>query len=160
MTRLTLPALFTRISAIPQSAVQVILMTVHDEVEFFNEALDLGAKAYILKECAVEEVVNAVRAVCANQSYTSQRMLQYLFRRGSRVEPGGLAALTPTERQVLKLIADYKTSREIAEVLNISPLTVKTHRRNISSKLDITGSNVLMNETVKFFRTQNSRSCV
>lgn len=127
-----------------QSAVQVILMTVHDEVEFFNEALDLGAKAYILKECAVEEVVNAVRAVCANQSYTSQRMHQFLFRRANRAESGGLAALTPTERQVLKLIADYKTSREIGEALYISPLTVKTHRRNISSKLDITGSNALM----------------
>lgn len=133
-----------RILSKKQSAVQVILMTVHDEVEFFNEALDLGAKAYLLKECAVEEVVKAVRAIRADQSFASPQLHQYLFRRANRAESGGLAALTPTEREVLKLIADYKTSREIGEALFISPLTVKTHRRNISLKLDITGSNTLM----------------
>lgn len=133
-----------RILSKKQSAVQVILMTVHDEVEFFNEALDLGAKAYLLKECAVEEVVKAVRAIRADQNFASPQLHQYLFRRANRAESGGLAALTPTEREVLKLIADYKTSREIGEALFISPLTVKTHRRNISLKLDITGSNTLM----------------
>lgn len=127
-----------------QSTVRAILLTVHDEVEFFNEALNLGARAYILKECAVEEVVNAIRAVAAGESFASQRLQQYLFRRASRPESNGLTNLTPTEREVLKLIADYKTSREIGAELFISPLTVKTHRRNISLKLNIEGNNALM----------------
>ena len=127
-----------------QSTIKVILLTVHDEVEFFNEALNLGAKAYILKECAVEDVVSAVRAACAGQNFASQRLHQYLFHRATRPEPDGLSSLTPTEREVLKLVAEYKTSREIGDALFISPLTVKTHRRNISLKLDITGSNALM----------------
>lgn len=126
------------------ATIKVILLTVHDEVEFFNEALNLGATAYILKECAIEEIVSAVRAVYIGQNFASQRLHQYLFRRANQSESGGLSALTPTEREVLKLIADYKTSREIGDALYISPLTVKTHRRNISLKLDITGSNALM----------------
>ncbi len=124
--------------------IKVILLTVHDEIEFFNEALSLGARAYILKECAIEEVINAIRAVSAGQNYVSQRLNQHFFHRSNRSESNGLANLTPTERQILKLIADYKTSKEIGDALFISPLTVKTHRRNINAKLQIEGSNALM----------------
>jgi DNA-binding NarL/FixJ family response regulator len=124
--------------------IKVILLTVHDEIEFFNEALNLGAQAYILKDCAIEEVISAIRSVTAGQNYVSQRLNQYFFHRSNRSESNGLANLTPTERQILKLIADYKTSKEIGEALFISPLTVKTHRRNINAKLEIEGSNALM----------------
>ena len=127
-----------------KSTVKTILLTVHDEVEVFNEALNLGVMAYILKECAVEDIVKAIRAACAGQNFASQSLHQHLFHRANRAESNGLSSLTPTEREVLKLIADYKTSREIGNALYISPLTVKTHRRNISLKLDITGSNALM----------------
>lgn len=127
-----------------KSVVKTILLTVHDEVEFFNEALNLGVAAYILKECAVEDIVKAIRIVCVGQNFASQSLHQHLFHRANRVESNGLSSLTPTEREILKLIADYKTSREIGNALYISPLTVKTHRRNISLKLDITGSNALM----------------
>lgn len=128
-----------------RSEVKVILLTVHDEVEFFNEALSLGAQAYILKECAVEEVIIAIRQVAAGQNYISQRLNQHFFRQASRGESkGGPANLTPTERQILKLIAEYKTNKEIGDTLFISPLTVKTHRRNINLKLEIEGSNALM----------------
>ena len=121
-----------------------ILLTVHDEPEFFSEALRLGARGYILKECAVEDIVDAVRAVLAGEHFASRRLNQYLFRASAPIETNGVANLTQTERQVLKLIADYKTSGEIGEQLFISPLTVKTHRRNISLKLRIEGSNALM----------------
>lgn len=128
-----------------KTEVKVILLTVHDEVEFFDEALRLGAQSYILKECAIEEVINAVRAVIAGQNYVSRRLNQHFFRRAARGESkSGLANLTPTERQILKLIAEYKTNKEIGDALYISPLTVKTHRRNINLKLEIEGSNALM----------------
>lgn len=127
-----------------QNNVNVILLTVHDEVEFFNEALSLGAQAYILKECATEEVITAIRTVAAGQNYVSRRLNQHFFRRAVRGESNGLANLTATERKILKLIAEYKTSKEIGDALFISPLTVKTHRRNINLKLAIEGNNALM----------------
>ena len=121
-----------------------ILLTVHDEAEFFHEAIRLGACAYILKECAIEEIVLAIRAVVAGDHFSSPRLDQYLSPRSNQTEASRLASLTPTERAVLKLLADYKTGREIADALFISPLTVKTHRRNISRKLEIEGTNALM----------------
>ncbi len=127
-----------------KTATKVILMTVHDEAEFFHEALRLGAQAYVLKECAIEDIIDAIRAVAAGQNYVSQRLNQHLFRRPNPVESNNLTNLTATERQVLKLIAEYKSSKEIADALFISPLTVKTHRRNINLKLNIEGTNALM----------------
>lgn len=126
------------------AAPKAILLTVHDEPEFLNEALRLGAAAYILKESAIEEIVRAIRLVHAGENFVSTRLNQYLFRRSNPLAANSLANLTATERAVLKLLANYKTSREIADALFISPLTVKTHRRNISHKLGIEGSNALM----------------
>lgn len=126
------------------SAVKAILLTVHDEPEFFSEALRLGVQSYILKECAVEEIVTAIRRVVAGEKYVSRQLNQYLFRSAIQITVNGLPNLTPTEREILKQIADYKTNREIGGELFISPLTVKTHRRNISLKLGIEGNNSLM----------------
>lgn len=127
-----------------RAAAKTILLTVHDEPEFFNEALRLGAAAYVLKDCAIDEIVNAVRAVAAGRHYACRRLTQHFFRRANQIEVGSLRNLTQTERQILKLIADYKTSKEIGDALFISPLTVKTHRRNISQKLGVEGGNALM----------------
>ena len=121
-----------------------ILLTVHDEAEFFHEARRLGARAYILKECAIEEIVTAIRAVAGGGEFASAHLNQHLLPRSTKNETSRLTSLTPTERAVLKLLADYKTTRDIADALFISPLTVKTHRRNISRKLEIEGANALM----------------
>lgn len=124
---------------------KVILMTVHSEEDFFNEALRLGAVGYILKDSAVEDTVKAIRAACAGQNFVSPALTAYLFRRNqivSSVSP--LETLTPTEKQILKLVAEYQTNNQIAETLFISPLTVKTHRRNISQKLNLEGNHALM----------------
>lgn len=127
-----------------QIQTRAILLTVHNEEEFFTEALRLGAQAYILKDCAIEDVVTAVRAVLAGRNYVSQELNSYLFRQHRAAPRPALSQLTPTERQILKLIAEYKTNKEIGDTLFISPLTVKTHRRNISQKLDIEGNHALM----------------
>lgn len=121
-----------------------ILLTVHDEAEFFHEARRLGARAYILKECAIEEIVPAIRRVVAGEEFASTRLDQHLSRRSNETAASRLTRLTPTERAILKLLADYKTTKEIADALFISPLTVKTHRRNVSGKLEIEGTNALM----------------
>lgn len=127
-----------------ETSTRAILLTVHNEEEFFKEAFQLGAQAYVLKDSAIEDVVTAVRAVINGRNYVSQELSRYFFREQARDSRPNLPDLTPTEKQILKLIADYKTNKEIGDTLFISPLTVKTHRRNISLKLDIEGNNALM----------------
>ena len=93
------------------------------------------------------EISACVEAVFAGKHYTSPALTSFLVNRGRRSatsQKPSLKDLTPTERRVLKLIADYKTSREIAEELFISYHTVETHRRNICDKLDLHGSHALM----------------
>jgi DNA-binding NarL/FixJ family response regulator len=129
--------------------VEIIFLTVHSELEFFKKALELEAKGYVLKDCAVTDIVSAIRAVASGQHYTSPTLTSYLV--GTRQKPAernpsgtGIGALTPTERRVLALIADYKTSKQIAEALFVSPKTVQAHRANICLKLDVHGSHALM----------------
>ena len=124
--------------------VNAILLTVHDEPEFLHEARRLGARGYILKECAVEEIVTAIRRVAAGETYVSPQLQAHFSPRPNQLQTNGFADLTHAERQILKLIAEYKTNKEIGDALFISPLTVKTHRRNINFKLKIEGNNALM----------------
>jgi DNA-binding NarL/FixJ family response regulator len=136
--------------------VAVIFLTVYREESFFNQALSLGTKGYVLKDSAVTDIVASIRAVAAGEHYTSPAMTSYLMtkRRGVRASaeetgpvisrPDVLEQLTPTERRILILIADYRTSREIGEALHVSYRTVQTHRTNICTKLDLRGNHALM----------------
>ena len=127
--------------------VAVIMLTVHREEAFFTRALQLGAQGYMLKDSALADIVSGIRAVAAGQNYVSPLLTSYLFqqRKGAlKTEPQALEQLTQTERAVLKLIAEYKTNHQIADELCVSPLTVKTHRRNISIKLGLEGKHTLM----------------
>ncbi|HQR31381.1 MAG TPA: response regulator transcription factor [Blastocatellia bacterium] len=128
-------------------SVGIIFLTVHCEEEFFDEALELGAKGYVLKDSSVTDIVACIRAVAAGQNYVSPALTTHLFRQRRRKtapQSSALDALTPTERQVLKLLADYKTSKDIAATLFISPHTVQTHRKNICAKLQLEGNHALM----------------
>jgi DNA-binding NarL/FixJ family response regulator len=129
--------------------IAIVFLTIHREEDLFHEALDVGAKGYVLKDCATTDIVAAIKAVAAGQHYTSPAMTTYLVGRHVRAaalrqQKPTLEALTPTERRVLHMIADYKTSKEIADELCISYRTVETHRSNICTKLEIHGSNALM----------------
>jgi len=129
--------------------VEIVFLTIHREEELFRAALDLGAKGYVLKDSAVTDIVAAIKAVAAGQPYISPQLSAYLLKRSQgaaalNARKPGLEELTPTERRILKLIAEDKTSKEIAEVLFISHRTVETHRTNISRKLDLHGSLALV----------------
>jgi DNA-binding NarL/FixJ family response regulator len=131
------------------SPVKVIFLTIHCEEEFFHQAVALGAAGYVLKDSAVTDIVNGIRAVASGHRYTSPAMTSYLMARRGRAaaltrQKPSLDDLTPTERRILLLIADYKTSTEIAKDLFISPRTVETHRTNICNKLDLHGKHALM----------------
>jgi DNA-binding NarL/FixJ family response regulator len=125
----------------------VIILTVHCEKEFFNRALEAGARGYLVKDCAINEIVTGARAVAAGGNYVSPALTSYLFdRKLAPPEAVGsvLAELTGAEKQVLRSIAEYKTNQQIADELFISPLTVKTHRQNISIKVGLKGKHALM----------------
>lgn len=128
---------------------RVVFLTMHRDEATFNAALDLGASGYLLKESAVEEIVSCLKAVAVGEKFVSPQLSTFLLNRGSRVrslqeQKPSLADLTPAELRVLKLIAEQKTTREIAELLFISPRTVERHRENICTKLELRGSNALL----------------
>lgn len=127
----------------------VIFLTIHREEDLFNEALDVGARGYVLKDSATTDIVAGIRAVARGEHYTSPALTSSLINRrqraaGLRQQNPTLNDLTTAERRILQLIADYKTSREIADELCISYRTVETHRTNICQKLGLHGSHALM----------------
>jgi DNA-binding NarL/FixJ family response regulator len=130
-------------------AARVVLLTMHEDEDMLNEALNLGIPAYVLKENAVEDLITAVRTVAAGGDFISPKLSSLLLKRRRlsealvREKPG-LAALTPTERRILKLIADDRTSKEIAEILGSSIRTIDTHRQNMSAKLNLSGTHSLL----------------
>lgn len=128
---------------------EVVFLTMHSEQELFEAALELGIKGYVLKESAITDIVAAIQAVAAGQAYLSPALSgQVLTRRSSEADPAriypGLAALTPTERRVLGLIASDQSTKEIAAQLAVSPRTVEAHRQNIAAKLHVHGSLALV----------------
>lgn len=129
--------------------IKIILLTMYKEEDLFNEALDLGVMAYILKENAISEVINAIRSVNKNEHYISPAISTYLVKRISNIiklknDKPGIDTLTDKEKEILNLIALGKTSKEIAEELYISYKTVENHRANICNKLQIRGANILL----------------
>ena len=126
----------------------IVLLTMHRNERFFNAALDLGVRGYVLKDSAVGEIVAAIRAVNAGQRFVTPLLTDFLLNRHQTqlqtTANSGLTTLTEAERRVLKLVAQYKTSHEIADELFISTRTVDRHRANIASKLDLKGAHALL----------------
>ncbi|HMS42894.1 MAG TPA: response regulator transcription factor, partial [Pyrinomonadaceae bacterium] len=113
--------------------IEVVFLTMHSESEIFEEAMDLGVKGYVLKDSAVTDIVASIKSVASGRHFLSPALSALLLNRRSRIveleetQPG-LNSLTPTERRILKHIAEDKTSKQIAAELFISPRTVETHR--------------------------------
>ena len=129
--------------------VHVVFLTIHSEEDLFHAAMDLGARGYILKESAVTEIVRGLRAVADGQHYVTASLTAYLLNRRRRAEAlhrshPALNDLTPTERSVLRAVADYRSSRDIAAELFLHHRTVENHRTNICRKLGLQGSHALL----------------
>jgi len=135
-------------------ATRVIFLTLHKDAWFLNAALDAGVHGYVPKEGAVAEIAGAIRSVHAGQQYVSPLLSNLLISRSRRADAlakdlPALDALTPTELKVLKLVAEIKTTKEIADALCMSPRTVEHHRTSIVAKLDLHGSHALTRFAVK-----------
>lgn len=132
--------------------VAIIFLTIHSEEELFHAAMELGALGYVLKDTAVEEIVAGIRAVVAGRRYTSLPLTTHVAQpRSPTGDPvlQAIESLTPTETRILKLLADYQTSKEIADELGVSVRTIETHRAHICQKLELKGSHALMKFAVK-----------
>lgn len=128
---------------------EIIFLTMHKEEDLFDAAIELGVKGYVLKDCALSEIIEAIQRVAAGHRYISPALADYLLTRRATAqalagEKPGLARLTPAERRVLKLVAEDRTSKEIAEVLGLSPRTIENHRSSICAKLDVHGIHSLV----------------
>jgi DNA-binding NarL/FixJ family response regulator len=129
--------------------VAVIFLTMYKDERFFNAALDQGAKGYVLKDSAATDIIASIETVAAGQNFISPQLSTYLLNRRTRAtslveQKPGLSNLTPTERQVLRLIAANKTSKQIADELFIAVRTVEKHRANVCEKLELHGSHALL----------------
>ncbi len=128
---------------------EFIILTMFNEEEYFDEAMDYGVKGYLLKENATSDLLSCLKSVAEGKYYVSPSISEYLINRNARSKElskktPSLTELTQMEKTVLKLIADNKTSKEIAAELFISYRTVQNHRNNICNKLDLKGHHKLL----------------
>ena len=128
---------------------RIVLLTMYKDEDLFNEAMDTMAFGYVLKENAVEDVVESVKYAAAGKNYISPTISSYLVSRLNRqkdlsAKTPSINDLTKAERTVLKLISQEKTTQQIADELHISYKTVENHRNNISKKLNLTGTHSLV----------------
>ena len=121
--------------------VKVLCLSMHAEGQFVQAALDAGASGYVLKECALAEVVRAIRAVVAGQVYLSPAIagtvVEAMKVGRSAAYASAFAVLSDRERAVLQLLAEGHSTKELAARLHLSVKTIGTHREHIMGKLDI-----------------------
>ena len=119
----------------------ILILSMYDREQYFLEALAAGASGYVLKREADRDIVEACRAALRGQPFVYPKVLSALMQRHldrlARGERPGRGPLTPRETEVVKLIAEGRTSQEIAELLVISPKTVERHRANVLEKLGV-----------------------
>jgi DNA-binding NarL/FixJ family response regulator len=120
---------------------KVIALSMHSERHFVSEMLKAGAMAYLLKQCAVDELLIAIKTVLKNQTYLSPCIsgvvVDHFVRSTSKSESTAFSHLSDREREVLQLMAEGKTTKEIAFQLHLSIKTIETHRMKVMEKLDI-----------------------
>jgi two-component system, NarL family, response regulator DegU len=131
------------------ATVKIIFVTMYREEDLFKQAVEAGVRGYVLKDSAVIDIVSCIKAVAAGQNFVSPELTTFLMSMARpttprNTSPSGLENLTTTELRVLSLIADYKTSKEIAQELGVGVRTVDSHRNNLCQKLGVHGSHALM----------------
>ncbi|HEU0226525.1 MAG TPA: response regulator transcription factor [Arachidicoccus soli] len=123
---------------------KVVLITLQNELSVFNYAKGLGVSGFLLKEFAMNEMEKCLEEVQKGNTYFSPQLEDSLYLNQS-TDAVDLSSLTFAEKKILKMIADQKSSKEIAALLFISEKTVETHRSHIMKKLDIpSGKNALL----------------
>ena len=119
--------------------VRVVLLTMHPEVAFVRRAFDAGASGYVLKHSAPEELIAAIRTALAGKTFVTPTLAGELAQDGTGPSGGHddpVSALTPRQREILQLVAEGRSAKEIAAELNLSTRTVEFHKYRIMEALD------------------------
>jgi len=137
-----------------QPDTKVLVLSVYESEQLVEEVLDAGARGYVLKSDASRDLVRAIEELQRNHTFFTSRVGQlvletYLGRRAHGKMKGGSSPLTPREREVVQLLAEGKSSKEVAVALNLSVKTAETHRANIMRKLDVHSISELVLYAVK-----------
>lgn len=128
---------------------ELVFLTMHKDPEYLNAALDLGVRGYLVKESVSSDLLACLKAVTAGQRYVSPVLAHLLLVRAGRDDAasGDLPLrerLTPAEISVLRLVAENRTNKEIAQTLCVSTRTVENHRARMCRKLGVQGHNQLL----------------
>jgi two-component system response regulator NreC len=122
-------------------SIKVIALSMYSDKRFVMEMLRAGASGYLLKDCAFEELDEAIRAVMQDRTYITPRIVDIIvkdyFSQADKPSTSALAALTSRQYEVLQLLAEGKTTREIAKQMSLSVKTIESHRQQIINKLNI-----------------------
>ncbi|OUL36645.1 DNA-binding response regulator [Nostoc sp. T09] len=120
--------------------VRVIMLSMHANEEYVLQALRIGAMGYLLKDAGISELEVAIRAICQGETYLSPAVSKHVvanYLQRVSDESSSLTQLTSRQREILQLIAEGRSTKEIAELLYISVKTVETHRMQLMKRLDI-----------------------
>ncbi|HMQ81156.1 MAG TPA: response regulator transcription factor [Ignavibacteria bacterium] len=125
--------------------VKIVILTIHKDKEYFDEALELDIKAYVLKESIANDLIDCIKRVAEGEYYISSAISGYLVEKNkTSPKQTELDKLTNAEKEILKLIAQNKTSAQIADELFRSVRTIENHRNNICNKLGLKGPHALL----------------
>jgi DNA-binding NarL/FixJ family response regulator len=130
------------------AATRVIICSMHSKIDYVAEAFRAGATGYVVKESAADRLLQGLETVSKGEFYLDGSLSSEVIKgtimvcpeKGSKIADEGYDSLTPREQQIMRLLAEGCSSKEIAEELNISPKTVENHRANIMNKLGLHGT--------------------
>ncbi|MDQ3020969.1 MAG: response regulator transcription factor [Bacteroidota bacterium] len=127
---------------------KVIFLSVFADEDIYDEAMELGISGYVLKDSAVSDIIDCIYKVSKGDYYISQSLMNLLVNKKTKIkfsdDSSFIRMLTKAEIMILKLVSEGRTTKEIAEMLDISFKTAENHRTNISNKLQLKGSNSLI----------------
>ncbi|WP_298420572.1 response regulator transcription factor [uncultured Kordia sp.] len=133
-------------------SMNVLMLTMHNQIEYIKNAMQKGAKGYILKNTSKEMLIEAIHKVGKGETFVDQRLTNILINdltNVPKIETIKNVKLTPREIEVLKLVAQNKKTKEIAQLLFVSVNTVQSHKKNLYSKLNIHSVSELVNYAIK-----------
>ena len=140
----------------------MLVLSMHDEMLYAERALRAGARGYLMKDAGSAKVLEVIRLVLSGQSYISPqmsaRLLDALTGRRPRGSTSPIEKLSDREFEVFQLLGSGKSTKEVAQTLNLSPKTVDVHRGRIKEKLQLKGATSLLHHAVRWVETQAAQS--
>jgi DNA-binding NarL/FixJ family response regulator len=132
--------------------VKVVFLTMHPDVTYAIRAFEAGASGYVLKHSASSELITAIHEATRGRTYVTPMIAGELvqsYMEGAGRQPEKTPPLTPRQREILQLLAEGRSAKEIASILNISPRTVEFHKYTMMSKLNLKTSSALIQYAIK-----------